>query len=703
MKRFLTIIAAVATLAVVSCEKTEVEDNLNLSSSSIVVSNAGGTQNIVFSSNADWTIESDKDFITFDRKSGTAGNNLTVVMTVAANEDFAERTAKVTLKAGKKTTVFDVVQKEVTTFETALVYNVGPAAQDISVKVKANVEYNVTVAEGDSWITVVKTKAAPADGEIILHVGANSQLGPRTGHFTISAPSFSQTYEVVQSAEWTPAVKSSGRFVGLRDYFYDEAYQTRNQYIIDMETAEGDIITIVLNLPDEIEDPVAVPVGTYVADATGELSPETFALKGTLGQFYTSFISGGKEFEVADGEITIAVDGENVTITAALVDNIDNTHSYSYEGAFESVKDDFEILVMPGIYGPTYGTTVDTYYTTKANRYNLTIWPTAAPEDGIPALSYVNFTIYGPAGDGTTLPEGTFTYVASIADDENVTYNNGKKIAQPGTFTDWSGNDIPQNPSRIKEGTEATLEIVKNSDGTYKIKFSATLEAYHYVLDEEGNYTYDENWNTIIEVDQTYEYVIEDDSVVVPELKPNGAPNPDVDAVLTMSTIPSYSSLYFGPALGEGRNIFVVQFNYLNQYYSVNAVVTIPESDWVFEENMGRKNYCNTPLPDATYTFMSAEDYSKCMEEGDETESSAYDYKLIPGKYNNASYCSVANSWTGTTGSITGGSFSIAGGIVTFDLDVTLPSGDKVKITGSPALALQAVRNMSAQATRISL
>ena len=107
MKRFLTIFAAAAALLVAGCQKAEVEDNLNIGSSTIVVSNAGATQDIVFTANTDWTIASDQAWVTFDREKGAAGK-VTVTLTIAANEGTDDRSAKVTVKAGTKETVFNI-------------------------------------------------------------------------------------------------------------------------------------------------------------------------------------------------------------------------------------------------------------------------------------------------------------------------------------------------------------------------------------------------------------------------------------------------------------------------------------------------------------------------------------------------------------------------------------------------------------------
>ena len=688
MKRITCFFAAALAMLAVACQKPEVEDSLSIETSSIVVSNEGVTQNIVFSSNADWTVESDQDFITFDRTSGAAGNNLTVVMTVAPNTAYTTRTAKVTVKAGSKSSVINVEQKEVTTFSSAMVYNIDSKAQDIEIKVEGNVSYTVTV-DGDSpWITVTQTKAEPVSGVIKLHVSANSQLGPRTGHFTVATDAASQTYEVVQAADWTPAASATASYVGLRDYFYDDGYQTSPQTIVELVTEDGVKVCVVINLGEEEVDPTVLPTGTFVPDQSLERVAGTFALKGGNGQFFTYIQDGDRVIDVADGEVSIAADGSNVVITAALVDNALNTLSYSYEGELAVEDDSFEILVMSGYYAPSFYSTTDTYFTTKANCWHLTIWPTAAPSADASPLSFVNFKIYGEAGevDSSSLPTGTFKYVANIPTDDSVSYNNGKLNAQPGTFTDFSANDIPQSYSRIKEGTEAILTIEKNADGTYKIAFTATLEEYEHVVDEGGNWVYDEDWNPVLNVLREYQYSIEDDSVVIPYVSEGGRPYPDEDVELVSSTFPSYNGLYFGPALGEGFNAFIIQFNYLNGIYNINLVVTVAEEDWVFEENMGRTNYCGTPLPEGTYTFSNT----------------IGDKKIVPGKFVGQPYCTVTNLWTGSIGAISGGSIDVSDNQITFNLDVTV--GEKtIKVTGSPALAVQAIRNYASYASRLTL
>ncbi len=671
MKRFLTIFAAAAALLVAGCQKAEVEDNLNIGSSTIVVSNAGATQDIVFTANADWTIASDQAWVTFDREKGAAGK-VTVTLTIAANEGTDDRSAKVTVKAGTKETVFNIEQKALTGFESVIVYNIDEKAQDITIAVKYNVDYKVVVAEDSPWLTVTKTKAAPVEGSIVVRAAANSQLGSREGSFAIVGDNFSQTYKVVQSAAWTPTVKASGRFLGRREYLYkDNAYQTAEQFAVDLETEEGDVITLVLNIGDGVEDPLAVPVGSYVADEGGTLEAGTFAIKGN-NKFYTGIVTAkGSDVSIEDGEVTVADEGDEVSITAALVDNNGVTWSYSYAGAFASVKDDFEVMTIPSADKPKFNSCTNTYYKTKANEWTITFWATAAPSEGVPALAYIPVTLYSEAGDPASLeiPEGTYTFT-----DVELDYSkNGNSDFEPGTFT-ISMNTSDQIFYKVLN-KDATLTLTKNEDGTYKFDLRAKIGDGYY---------FDADYNQV-NVDGTYDYHAAWDNVVIPEAEEGVKPYPDVDT--EFKTVMTTQVVWVGTPISD-KNLFFVSFSSVDWNFTANFALCVDKEAWEFVPMEGRTSYTEEPVPDGVYKFSKTP--------GNKT--------LIPVTRGATAYYSIANSWTGTTSLLTGGTLELKNGSAIFNLEAKAGE-NTIKFTGTlpfaPAYGM--IRDRSAWASSVTL
>ena len=102
MKTLKFFVAAVAAFMALACTQEEI-DVLTMGSSEIKVPYEGVEKTLEFTASTAWTIESDQDWVSFDQTEGVAGD-VTVVMTVAANTTYENRTAVVTISAGEKFT-----------------------------------------------------------------------------------------------------------------------------------------------------------------------------------------------------------------------------------------------------------------------------------------------------------------------------------------------------------------------------------------------------------------------------------------------------------------------------------------------------------------------------------------------------------------------------------------------------------------------
>lgn len=284
MKRFFYVAAALSLLAV-SCKEEIKEDVLEVVSSSTVVGVEGTTQALKFTTNNPWSITCDQTWVTFDKQSGDAGDGA-VNMTVAANDTYEGRSAKVTVKAGSKSHVLSVTQFGKTEFGTAVSLSVTSQAQNITIPVISNVEYSVNVSEDSKdWITIVKTKSAPTDGEIVLGISANTELFPRTGGFEIVAGATVQKYVVTQNSDFTPMSKAEAIYLGSLQDIYDEesySFNTFRQFAVVLSDDADNKVVLALNASMDA-DKTVVPVGEYSVDATATHANGTFSLKSTGG------------------------------------------------------------------------------------------------------------------------------------------------------------------------------------------------------------------------------------------------------------------------------------------------------------------------------------------------------------------------------------------------------------------------------------
>lgn len=666
---------AAAAIVAVACtptqeQETKPEDNLNITSTTFVIPFSGGTQDIVFKTNADWTITSDKDFVTFDRASGSAGT-ITVTMTVAENIALEPRTADVTVKSGDKQTVFKVQQAAITGVETSIAYNISEAAQDIEIQVASNTAYKVEVDENSPWLTVAQTKAEMSSGVIKIHAAANTSLGPRTGSFAVGNDNFKQNYVVTQTAAWTPTASASATYISNSQMPYDSNTWTYNlfqQWVVELETEGGDAITLVLNkngftyneetyaYEGEYFDATVLPEGEYEIDAAGQYIDNTFSIKSVNGveKYYTKLVIDGREVTVVDGQVGVVATDEGYAITAALVDLVGTQYNYSFEGTI-----DVEEELSGRAYDLVYRGLYNTYYGSKTNEWSFGFHIAKPSAEGT-AVSYASFTIYTAAGEPASyeLPVGTFTYAEPGTAD--LAYANGKSLAQAGTFS-YVYFNVWGESGAYETVNNGTLTIEKNDDGTYSISFNGEVLYNDY---SGGEYE-----------PETISFAADIDGYSVADTEKTSKPQPDEEPLVAESALGTYQGYSYGDRFDTGGDIVLVGYSTANttigSSVSIYLFVEVSSDDWVFEANF-RNKYCITPLPDGVYTYSAT----------------AGDHFAILPVYNTAlNSCYFTNSYTGTKFWINGGTMTLGNGMMTFDLQGISDSGVKNTLTGSLSTA----------------
>ncbi len=686
MKKFVFLaVAALIGLAAVSCQpkETEPEDALSIAGATITVGKDAATPAISFTANKAWTAQSNSAWIVPATTSGEAGTvNLT--LSVSENDTWEPRSGKVTITCGKVNTVFTVEQGTESVLETSSTFNVSPEAQDILVPVKTNLQYEVTPAEDSPWLTVVATKAAPQEGTVKVHVAANTELAPRTGSFSITAPGYSQTYTVVQDASWTPAVSAEAIYIANSQDIYDSETWTVNmhqQYVIEMATADEDQVTLVLNKKGEVKDDVLelfpidkIPAATYGIDATGKKDDNTFSIISADGseKYYTKIVSGGKEIVVYDGEITVEEADGVYALTAILIDAAGQQHSYAYEGALE-MKNEF----TGGHSEVNWKNTYNTHFTTKANEWYVSFYmPRTNPAESVEPAS-ASFTFFTAAGDVdlNELPVGTYTFGVA-EDDADLKYKLGKTKAAPGLLSKasvslYTASGALKSTEVVGEST--VLTISKNDDGTKNFKYSATVKPYYY--DADNNTVYEDPVQVNIDIDvplgkatdeQTHPADDKDD-----EFKTLEGPAGTVYVGYWYSNfIGSDDGTTPKPAIADTVcNVFSIGSNssFNNVWSAFFSIITT--KDWTYEKNFNGR-FCSTPVPDGTYTFST------------EAKIGA----LVPLMYGTGtSRCYVTNTYTGTTYYPVSGSITLSNGTITVDLTCKATEAGLAGRPSSPA------------------
>ena len=125
----------------VEVEVEKIVDILTLNAAQLQVPNKAVEQPLSFTTEDNWTISSDADWITFDKTSGNKGSS-NVTMKIAKSESYDARTGRVTLSSTHgtttKNTVFTVIQSEKEVFSTTVALSLDYTAQDITVDFNSN-------------------------------------------------------------------------------------------------------------------------------------------------------------------------------------------------------------------------------------------------------------------------------------------------------------------------------------------------------------------------------------------------------------------------------------------------------------------------------------------------------------------------------------------------------------------------------------
>ena len=103
-KRF--ILAALAVVAAVACQKTEAPE-LSVSSNTLTIASEGETVQVDVISNRDWTVSASESWITLGSAEGTGSVSLSV--SIAPFTEAAARSGQITIVAGSLQQVIAVV------------------------------------------------------------------------------------------------------------------------------------------------------------------------------------------------------------------------------------------------------------------------------------------------------------------------------------------------------------------------------------------------------------------------------------------------------------------------------------------------------------------------------------------------------------------------------------------------------------------
>lgn len=678
---FLAILGLFAT----SCKEDEIL--LTMESADMQIPAAGGSQILSFNATADWTVSSTQDWVSFNTTSGIAGS-VRLTMTIAANTTYETRTAKVSIAAGDKVSVLNITQAMLTTFSATFPYTLDATEQVIEFKMESNYTFNIA-SDAASWISEVSSKGAPTPSVKYFKIAANKTLKPRTGIISVVADDATFGLIITQNAEFKNLSEAKATCYGRSLKIYDAVnyvYYKYNEFVIELSDSEkGDRVILAVNTADSTLTDV-IPQGTFTVDARADHTPNTFSIKPLAGgeEYYTTIYNNDVQTLVEDGEITISYEGDNCVIAAVLMDSHENLLRYSYVGKIDTPVDRTFGGYMEDV---GFRDQYFTYFTSKANAWNIGMYISKAPREGALNVSALYMTFFGGCGnvDPQVLPTGTFKFKTAEKDPDSP-YANGNYLFDTGDI--YSLTAYTDDGNLMWDAEEgSTVTITDNGNGTYTVSFDLAL----------ARNIYDENWQLVDVAHDSY-------NATFPSVALRGEidttqytkPVPDGDMVCHNVMSSKVAGMYFGnydtfsslnPPLPwvENTSLLLIGYTSINNLHTLQ--LTLNCVGWEFEKNF-MSRYCNTPLPKATYKFSSTPAANA----------------LLPVLVGKTPYCFFENGYTDTKMPITGGEITLGDDSMDINLEVTSSLDHQVyHITGTLPYSLYYIRNMSANAKRISL
>ena len=202
MKKIVSILSTVVLVAA-SCQKP-VEPSLSLKDQEISAPAAGLEQTVTFQTNQDWSATPDAGWVTVTPASGSAADgSATITFSVAKNDTFDARSAKVSVKAGPLSATITVNQagKDVVFTLSDQQLNAETAGLEKTIEFESNADW--TASSDASWLTVTPASGKASDAKVSITIKAekNDTFDARTAKVNVTAGENSAVITVNQAGK----------------------------------------------------------------------------------------------------------------------------------------------------------------------------------------------------------------------------------------------------------------------------------------------------------------------------------------------------------------------------------------------------------------------------------------------------------------------------------------------------------------------
>ena len=197
--------------------KSEITIDADIITNGLSFTSATGEKSISFTTNEDWTLsiattQNGDAWCSASTTSGTKGN-VNVKFSVTENTSYDDRSVSVTIKSGTASKTFTITQK----YAEALLlttnkYELSQEGGTIEIEVKANIDYEMEIAESaKDWITEATTRAL-STYKHSLNIATNEEVEKREGEIYFKSGDEVEIVKVYQSGAGPLILLSSNEY-----------------------------------------------------------------------------------------------------------------------------------------------------------------------------------------------------------------------------------------------------------------------------------------------------------------------------------------------------------------------------------------------------------------------------------------------------------------------------------------------------------
>lgn len=208
----------------------------------LTFSSSAGTASVDLEATGKWTAafvnDRAKDWCSLSSSGGKRGR-ATVTVSVLENPDYDQRSATIVFSSGDVNRSVVVTQKQKDAIlVTSNRIDVGAAGGQVTVEVKANVEFGISISEeAKSWIKPLETRAL-STSLLSFAVDANDSLEKREGTITITGSAGQEIVKVYQEGD-SPRIVPGKNHYELSCEAQEISIDVRHNIDVTMEIPKG--------------------------------------------------------------------------------------------------------------------------------------------------------------------------------------------------------------------------------------------------------------------------------------------------------------------------------------------------------------------------------------------------------------------------------------------------------------------------------